>query len=91
MGDLTDLVATKHSCSECCNGPNQSYFEIIDTLAANMGFLNAYQISASVYLADYLLKVTPELSLEGDLVSVQDANFIMLVSRGFLIIPILVS
>ena len=57
---------------------------IIDKLAIR---LEEYEICCSVYIAGYLIKVTPELSLEGDLVASCDANFVLQVSRGGLNCP----
>lgn len=75
------------SCEMCKEDLSEEVMSSLDNLGNRLTQLTEYQISCSVYIAGYLLKCTPELSSDGDLVSDKDAEFVNLVSRGSLIVP----
>lgn len=87
LGALPETSSCSTTCSECATDPPSEVFDTLDKLGNHLQSLTNFQISCSVYVAGYLLKQTPELSSDGDLVSPEDAEFVLLVSRGSLIIP----
>lgn len=87
LGEITNISKIQHSCHDCKDSSTEQFEYALDTLCYKLSHLTKYQISASVYVAGYLCKVTPEISLEGELVPLEESQFTMLVSRGFLLIP----
>ena len=76
------------SCKACDHEqPSQETIIVVDKLGTLIEALSEVEICCSVYIAGYLVKSTPELANEGDLVDVSEANYLSHLSRGSLMIP----